>query len=70
MNMLELLKKFRTNKKKHPNWREGQCWFNSLHELNDAWADEIRGNNSIDPFYKNENVTAFLLWVAKEEKEK
>jgi hypothetical protein len=44
--------------------RLGQHYFNILHECKPDLADEIRGS-SIDPFYLDENIESFLLYIGK-----
>ncbi len=44
--------------------RLGQHYFNTLHECKPDIADEIRGS-PIDPFYLDENIESFLLYVCK-----
>jgi len=40
------------------NWREGQAYFNALHELHPDRANLIRGTE-YDMFYLKENIKAF-----------
>lgn len=42
-----------------PPLREGQCYFNTLYEVNPELANEIRGTN-IDPFYLDSRIDAFV----------
>jgi len=65
--LLELIKISNINCKKYPKWREGQCWFNSLCELKPELANEIRGDDSLDPFYQDENIPNFIYWVEQKE---
>lgn len=48
-----------------PEWRYGQCLFNTLLTLHPIIAEGIRGTN-FDPFYSNktdDKVTMFLEYV-------
>ena len=44
-------------------WRMGQTYFNVLHEVSPDLANQIRGR-SLDPFYNDGAVPAFLTWLA------
>ena len=43
-------------------WRYGQACFNVLHALHPKLADGIRGS-AVDPFYTDDRVPVFLVWV-------
>lgn len=47
---------------KNPEWRVGQTYFNTLYEMRQHLADEIRGTN-LDPFYADEQLPFFLAYV-------
>ena len=42
----------------NPEWREGQCLFNSLLHFHPKTAEKIRGTEN-DPFYKYANIVNF-----------
>ncbi len=46
--------------------RQGQIAFNILNHWNPDWANEIRGSD-LDPFYKDNRVPAFLIWLHEKE---
>jgi hypothetical protein len=64
MNLLEQIKnnnlskkeivkfseRIKINQEKYPNWRLGQCFFNSLYEIKPELANILRGT-SYDPFH-------------------
>jgi len=62
---LKLLTKIATNKKKYPEWREGQCVFNSVSDLFSEISDKYRGG-ALDPFYKDHRIDLFLKSVQKD----
>lgn len=43
--------------------RQGQCYFNMLHEVRPDLANQIRGNVELDPFYVDARIGNFLAWV-------
>jgi len=55
--------------KLYPELRKGQAMFNVLAKLNSKWADEIRGNFVIDPFYNDDVIPEFKKWLSKKIKE-
>lgn len=44
--------------------RYGQACFNALHNIDPALADRIRDTDA-DPFYDNDNATAFWFFVVE-----
>jgi hypothetical protein len=49
---------------RHPSIRIGQHMFNTLCDYSPNLAKDIRGQlNSIDPYYNDSNVSAFLNYV-------
>jgi hypothetical protein len=52
-------------RKEKPTLRYGQSLFNALYDLAPELADSIRGNSSIDPFYSDEHVEAFFIWLSQ-----
>ena len=46
----------------HEDWRIGQTMFNVLYEMFPVLANTIRGTSK-DPFYNDDNVEEFLLWL-------
>lgn len=49
-----------------PNFiRLGQWAFNKLAETHPEIAEEIRGNNKLDPFHKDENLKHFFKYLSK-----
>lgn len=49
---------------RHPSIRIGQHMFNTLYYYNPNLAKDIRGQlDSIDPYYNDSNVPAFLSYV-------
>lgn len=49
---------------RHPSIRIGQHMFNTLCDYNPNLAKDIRGQlDSIDPYYNDSNVPAFLNYV-------
>lgn len=48
-----------SNKKKYPDWRLGQNYFNSLYEIAPEIAKGITGTEN-DPFHHDGNLDKFL----------
>lgn len=48
---------------RHPDLRVGQHMFNMLCDHNELLAEEIRGDSKLDPFYNDDKVPAFLIYV-------
>lgn len=46
----------------YDDWRPGQAAFNVLSSMHPDLAEHVRGTES-DPFYDDERLTAFYLWV-------
>ena len=46
----------------HPDWRIGQCFFNALAHVAPWVAEDIRGT-SLDPFYIEDNLPHFFLYL-------
>lgn len=44
-------------------YRVGQHMFNMLCDHNELLAEEIRGDSKLDPFYNDNKVPAFLIYV-------
>jgi hypothetical protein len=44
--------------------RLGQAAFNILIDVRPDLAERVRGKVTLDPFYKDANLPAFLEWVA------
>lgn len=59
----QYLAKFGEMRKAHPQWREGQAYFNALEELLPDFANEIRGTK-LDPFYHDDRIDAFREWLS------
>jgi len=54
----------------HNDWRPGQIAFNVVWIANPDWADEIRGNQNINPYLDDKNLDNFWNYlVRKREKE-
>lgn len=53
---------------RHPEWRNGQVYFNTLVEFNPDWANEIRGTDK-DPYYVHPHdhpiMKNFFNWLDK-----
>ena len=49
----------------HPTWRAGQVASNTLERFRPDIADRVRGNPTLDPYYKDENLNAFYEFVEK-----
>ena len=45
--------------KDHPEWRQGQAFFNVLARVNSPLAERVRGS-LVDPFYSDEIIPEFL----------
>lgn len=43
--------------------RLGQLMFNVLSEMNPTLADQVRGDPTLDPFYEDQNIAAFVIWL-------
>jgi hypothetical protein len=48
----------------NPDWREGQCMFNVLWEMDRDLAETIRAG-PLDPFYDDQRIGPFLAWLDK-----
>lgn len=51
-------------KAEHPEWRIGQTYFNVLRDMHLGLAEEIR-SGTYDPFYRDETLPEFLIFVAE-----
>lgn len=60
----EYVKQVNLRRVAHPEWREGQTYFNVLYfdGYDPTFADEIRGGD-LDPFYRDDVVPALLAAV-------
>ena len=45
--------------------RKGQCYYSTFHDLHPHIATAIAGDKDLDPFYKDENITNFCVYVIK-----
>ena len=63
MTFAQYLERVRINKNNNPSWRMGQAYFNTLYAFRDDLSELVRGDTSLDPFYKDENLPTFLTWV-------
>lgn len=63
MSLHEYLVRVQHLKNNEESWRLGQTYFNVLYECRPDLANAIRGT-SIDPFYVDELMPAFLSFVA------
>lgn len=62
MFMVDVAKSYRS----FPEWRYGQTLFNVLYSFDRDLAEEIRGDETFDPFYMKDNeLEVFLNWVEK-----
>lgn len=50
-------------KRREPNWRMGQTYFNVLTQRPDL-SERVRGSTK-DPFYRDELIPEFLAWIAE-----
>jgi hypothetical protein len=50
-------------RRKHPEQRTGQAFFNAASERWPDLADEARGDHDLDPFYDNRKVGAFCTFL-------
>jgi hypothetical protein len=51
----------------HPEWREGQRYFNTLHDVRPDLADKvINAFPIVDPFYRDELIASFLGFVGEQ----
>ncbi len=48
----------------NPTWREGQCMFNVLMDMDHDLAEMIR-SGPLDPFYNDQRIDPFLAWLDK-----
>jgi hypothetical protein len=48
---------------RHSDLRIGQHMFNMLCDYNKLLANEIRGDNVLDPFYNDKKVPVFLNYI-------
>jgi hypothetical protein len=62
MNMTEFLLAVGANMAKHPEWRVGQTYFNTLNQMDPEAANKIRGTLA-DPFYRDKNIDAMMFQV-------
>lgn len=46
------------------NERSGQAYFNTLADVRPSLAEEVRAT-TLDPFYDDANLAAFLVWVGE-----
>ena len=57
----ELLSEVEVCKRNFPEWREGQCLFNTLYDYYPDLAESLRGTNN-DPFY-DRNIKACINFI-------
>lgn len=50
-------------KAQNPHWRYGQTYFNVLAHVRPDLSEQVRGVVALDPFYKDENLPAFLHYI-------
>lgn len=63
MNPIKLLTdSVRDKRKAHPSLRDGQAYFNALHEVDPKLADELSGTE-LDPYYVDSRIPDFLAKV-------
>lgn len=48
----------------HPDWRDGQCAFSALEEIEPGCADIVR-HMAVDPFYDDAKLDAFWDFVGE-----
>lgn len=41
-------------------WRLGQCAFNEMLNYRPDFAEQVRGDSGLDPFYRDQNLPAFF----------
>ena len=58
------LAKVTSTRRAHPEWREGQTYFNVLEEMEPVLAAEVRITD-VDPFFDDGRVDAFRQWVSE-----
>lgn len=63
---MNTLKNTHDARSKVVSMRKGQKAFNALYEVRADLADQIRSNSELDPFYRDENLPAFYLWLEKQ----
>jgi hypothetical protein len=64
MKWWQYLMKVTEAMKEHPNWREGQAYFNVLRDHLPEMANRIRGTE-FDPFYREgDDLDVFREWVS------
>ena len=49
--------------REYPSLRLGQCYFNALIDYKPELAEKVRGRPSLDPFYQDKNIPAFLEFI-------
>lgn len=59
----QYMKHYAEYSRAHPMQRAGQAAFNVLHELEPDIANEIRGDNNLDPFYRDSRLVPFTNWL-------
>lgn len=60
MSIIERLRaQYTRDRAAHPEWRDGQTWFNSFFVVDPPLADRIRTTKS-DPYYNDARIPAFL----------
>ena len=47
---------------KHPQWRYGQALFNTLYQMDQKKAEQIRATK-LDPFYAQESEISLEYWT-------
>ena len=66
MDIEEFNKTVRDYREKNPHIRRGQASFNIAWKLFDGLAHRVIGIEGLDPFYKDENLPAFINFLVKE----
>lgn len=62
----EFWERYLVNTREHPEWRPGQCCFNTLYAVRPMLADSIRGTD-LDTFYTDDQdrVAMFFEWIER-----
>lgn len=63
MSISEYLRIVATVRGRTPDWRAGQTYYNVLTEARPELAEKVRGS-SIDPFYQDERIADFLVFIS------
>lgn len=63
MTREQFIKAWAENMIAHPEWRVGQAWYNTLHELAPVMAKWVDDHPHLDTFQTDANLGAVMEWM-------